>query len=34
MTYAQEEALDKDGLKISVQSVWKWLLKADMTETT
>ena len=32
LTYAQEEEVDKDGLKISVQPVWRWLLEAEMTE--
>ena len=29
LTYAQEEKQEKDGLKISVLPVWKWLLEAD-----
>jgi len=32
LTYAQEEEREKDGLKISVLPVWKWLLVADVTE--
>jgi len=32
LTYVQEEEREKDGLKISVLPVWKWLLEADVKE--
>lgn len=34
LTYGQDEEREKDGLKISVRPVWKWLLEADVNETT
>lgn len=34
LTYAQDEEREKDGLKISVLPVWKWLLGDDATEAT
>jgi len=33
LTYDQDEEREKNGLKISVRPVWKWLLDAGMTET-
>jgi len=34
LTYGQDEEREKDGLKISVRPIWKWLLEADVNETT
>jgi len=34
LTYAQDEAIEKDGLKIPVRPVWEWLLEADMNKIT
>ncbi|MEA3360223.1 MAG: ATP-binding protein [Thermodesulfobacteriota bacterium] len=34
LTYAQEEEREKDGLKISVLPLWKWLLEGDVAKTT
>ena len=34
LTYAQDEEREKDGLKISVLPVWKWLLEAEITDAT
>jgi predicted AAA+ superfamily ATPase len=34
LTYVQDEERDKDGLKISVLPVWKWLLEADTSAPT